>query len=148
MCAVLTCSVKMEAAGDFVADRLQLHQLAHCSSDVGSCRFWSDCLSLQQPKLHLPSADSITGLIWLIDSLPFFSLTGHSSQWKVIFNISFLATWSIQTYNTTLLKEIPLDILPSEIKIIKHTVSLWSEGTSIFSLLFFWTLTAASSCSD
>lgn len=152
MCTVLKCSVQMEAAGDFVAERLQPHQLTRCLFNIGSCRFLLDCLSLQRSKLRLgvsaPTADSITRLIWLIDSLPFFFslwLIPHSEKSFLIF--LFLAARSIRTHNTKLLKEIPLDILPSEIKIIKHTVSLWSKGISIFFSLVFLRLTAASSCS-
>lgn len=76
MCTVWECSVLMEAGGDFVAEPLRLHQLAQCLLNTGSCRFLLDCLSLQRFKLQLgvntPTADSITSLIWLIGSLPFF----------------------------------------------------------------------------
>lgn len=154
MCTVWECSVLMEAGGDFVAEPLRLHQLAQCLLNTGSCRFLLDCLSLQRFKLQLgvnaPTADSITSLIWLIGSLPFLSswLILHSEKSFLIY-FFFLAARLIQTRNSKLLKEIPLDILPSEIEIIKHTVSLWSKGTSIFfSHVFFWRLTAASSCSD
>lgn len=84
MCTLWECSVLMEAGGDFVAEPLRLHQLAQCLLNTGSCRFLLDCLSLQRFKLQLgvntPTADSITGLIWLIGSLPFFILIAHSSQ--------------------------------------------------------------------